>query len=299
MREKTIYALGFFDGVHLGHGALLRACRELADQTGSKAGVVTFSNHPDELVFGKAPGLINTPQDRDRLLKGRFSMDTVVTLPFDRAMMTMPWEDFYRMLRQDYGAAGIVCGEDFRFGSGGKGSGQKLTEVCTADGIPCVVVPQMHLDQEVISSTYIRTLMEQGRMEEAVRFLGHPHILTGRVVHGLQIGRTIGVPTANLKLPEGLIVPKFGVYICLAVIDGKQYPAVTNIGTRPTVHGHGVTVEPWILDFTGDLYGREIMLEFYKFLRPEIQFETLAALQEEIHRNADQTRAYFQGMQQG
>ncbi len=293
MKEKTIYALGFFDGVHLGHGALLHACRTLADQTGSRAGVVTFSNHPDELVFGKAPGLINTAEDRDSLLKDRFSMDTVVTLPFDRAMMTMLWEDFYQMLRQNYGAAGIVCGEDFRFGNGGAGSGQKLMEACAADGIPCVVVPQMLLEGKVISSTHIRTLMEQGRMEEAVRFLGHPHILTGHVVHGLQIGRTIGVPTANLLLPEGLIVPKFGVYACLAVVDGKKYPAVTNIGTRPTVGGRGITVEPWILDYAGDLYGQEIRLEFYKFLRPEMKFADLSALRKEIYRNADETRAFF------
>ena len=293
MKEKTIYALGFFDGVHLGHGALLRACRELADQYGCKAGVLTFSNHPDELVLGKAPALINTLEDRDRLIKNRFSMDCVVSIPFDWEMMTMPWQNFYRLLREEYGAAGLVCGEDFCFGNAGAGNGRRLQEVCAADGIPCVVVPQLKLEGQVVSSTYIRTLMEQGSMEEAVRFLGHPHILTGPVVHGKQIGRTIGIPTANLLLPPGLVIPRFGVYACMAVIHGKKYPAVTNIGTRPTVSGIGITVEPWILDFSGDLYGQEISLEFYSFLRPETRFPGLKELQQAIFQNAEDTRRFF------
>ena len=145
-----------------------------------------------------------------------------------------------------------------------------------------------------VSSTYIRRQIETGDMETAVRFLGHPHILSGTVVHGQALGRKLGIPTANLRLPEGLAVPKFGVYACRAVVDGKAYPAVTNIGTRPTVEGIGITVEPWILDYTGDLYDREITLEFYRFLRPEMKFPDLSALQAEIRRNAEQTRSYLQ-----
>ena len=130
-------------------------------------------------------------------------------------------------------------------------------------------------------------------MEEADAFLGHPHILTGRVVHGHQLGRKMGIPTANLPLPSGLAVPKFGVYACLVELEGRKYPAVTNNGTRPTVQGQGITVEPWILHYDGDLYGREITLEFFKFLRPEEKFPSLEALQQEIRRNAEQTLRYF------
>lgn len=293
MNEKTIYALGFFDGVHLGHGALLETCRRLADQSGCRAGVITFSNHPDALVFGKAPALINSLSDRDWLLTHQFHMDNVTSLPFDRAMMDTPWEEFYDMLRIRFGAAGIVCGADFRFGKQGLGCGEKLRERCAADGIPCRVIPQQLLDGKVVSSTYIRQQIAQGDMETAVRFLGHPHILSGPVVHGHRLGRTLGIPTANLLLPENLVVPKFGVYACKACIDGKAYAAVTNVGTRPTVDGAGITVEPWILDFEGDLYGRRIRLEFYKFLRPERKFPDLRALTEEIQKNAQQTRAFF------
>ena len=204
----------------------------------------------------------------------------------------MPWRDFLEEL-MGFGAAGFVCGDDFSFGHRGEGSGEKLREFCLERDLPCVIVPEQTVDGIRISSSHIRTLIENGEMESAAKFLGHPHMLTGQVVHGRRLGRTLGIPTANLRLPEGLAVPRFGVYACLAEVDGKKYPAVTNIGTRPTVNGEGVTVEPWILDFEGDLYGRELRLEFCKFLRPEQKFPDLNALQAEIRKNANQTRAFF------
>ena len=260
MSKKTVYALGFFDGVHIGHGQLLSACRELANELGCDAGVVTFSNHPDALVQGAAPGLINTIHDRDTLLKEQYHMDTVISLPFDRKMMCCPWQDFFNRLLEEFHAAGLVCGEDFRFGHRGAGNGEKLLTACREKGIPCVIIPQQKLGGITVSSTHIRDLIEMGLMEHAVHFLGHPHILTGKVVHGHQLGRRLGFPTANLMLPKELAIPKFGVYACRCLVDGVRYPAVTNVGTRPTVAGVGVTVETWILDYSGDLYGREITL---------------------------------------
>lgn len=291
MREKTIYALGFFDGVHVGHQALLRVCRELADSVGARAGVVTFTTHPDTLVQGRTPALINMPRDRKMLLQHH--MDTVLELPFDRAMMAMPWQDFFRMLRETYGAAGLVCGADFRFGYRGEGDSRKLQTACAEAGMPCAVVPQQRIDGTVVSSTHIRGLLEQGQMAEAVRFLGHPHILTGEVTVGRQLGRTIGVPTANLALPDGVICPKHGVYACKAMVDGTEFLAVTNIGTRPTVAGSDVTAEAHLLDFSGDLYGKRLQLRFYEFLRPEEKFDSLEALRTEIQKNMAQTRKIF------
>ena len=125
-------------------------------------------------------------------------------------------------------------------------------------------------------------------------FLGHPYVLTGTVVHGHQLGRTLGIPTANLVLPEGLAVPRFGVYACKVRLGDRTYAAVTNIGTRPTVGGHHITVEPWILDYLGDLYEKTITLEFYEFLRPERKFDSLEELKAEIERNAEQTRELFE-----
>ena len=295
MSKKTVYALGFFDGVHIGHGQLLSACRELANELGCDAGVVTFSNHPDALVQGAAPGLINTIHDRDTLLKEQYHMDTVISLPFDRKMMCCPWQDFFNRLLEEFHAAGLVCGEDFRFGHRGAGNGEKLLTACREKGIPCVIIPQQKLGGITVSSTHIRDLIEMGLMEHAVHFLGHPHILTGKVVHGHQLGRRLGFPTANLMLPKELAIPKFGVYACRCLVDGVRYPAVTNVGTRPTVAGVGVTVETWILDYSGDLYGREITLEFLKFLRPELKFPTLEALQKAVLADGEKTKEILKG----
>lgn len=293
MKDRTIYALGFFDGVHLGHEALLKACRGLATEYACAPGVVTFSQHPDTLVFGNTPKLINTVADRKRLLSD-MGAEAIVTLPFDKALMNMPWQEFITLLRIQYGAAGFVCGDDFRFGFNGEGTAEKLQNFCKEQALPCAIVPEQTVDGIRVSSTHIRTLLEQGEVETANAFLGHPHILTGEVVSGRKLGRTLGIPTANLALPEGLVVPKLGVYACLACFDGHKYPAVTNIGNRPTVGGHHITVEPWILNFEGDLYGKEITLQFHSFLRPEQKFDSLEELKAEIQKNAAQTRDFFE-----
>ena len=292
MNEKTIYALGVFDGVHMGHQALLKACRDLADSHGCQAGAVTFTIHPDSLVSREAPVLLNTIEDRIGLLTA-FGMDEVVTLPFNRQLMTNHWADFLRQLMAG-GAAGFVCGSDFRFGSGGLGTAKKLEAFCKKQGLPYAIVPQQLRDDLRISSTHIRQLIAQGDMEQANALLGHPHVLTSQVISGRGLGRTIGVPTANLEIPEGILLPKLGVYACAAQVNGKIYPAVTNIGSRPTVGGHHVTVEPWLLDFEGDLYGQKINLAFLRYLRPEKKFDSLDDLKAEIRKNAAETRKIFE-----
>ncbi len=278
---KYIYALGYFDGVHLGHQALLTACQELAAETGCGWGVVTFSGHPESLLKGKNPGLLNTPADRKHLLL-QYGSQKVVELPFDRELMETPWQDFLRDLIGIYDAAGFVCGTDFRFGRGGEGTAQSLQQFCGELGIPCRLVEQQMRKGIRISSTHIRSLLEKGELPEAAGFSGHFHILSGTVVPGKQLGRTIGVPTANLIYPDDLLRLPYGVYACQVQAEGKLYDAVTNIGTRPTVSGTGVTVESWLPHFSGDLYGKEIQITFYEFLRPEEKFSDLSALKKQI-----------------
>ena len=292
MNQKKIFALGFFDGVHLGHQALLTACRHLAERNNCKAGVVTFADHPHGLLAEQVPPLINTVRDRQHLILG-YGMFSVTVLPFDRQMRNMPWQEFLEMLIQQ-GAVGFVCGEDFRFGFRGEGSAQILADFCKERNLSWAIVPDQKLDGIRISSTHIRGLLEAGEVARANRFLGHPHTLSGVVTGGKQLGRTIGFPTANLPLPDGVLVPKFGVYACKATVDGKTYPAVTNIGTRPTVNGQGANAECHLLDFSGDLYGKTLTLSFYKFLRPEKKFASLEELQGEIQKNIRQTREYFE-----
>ena len=290
--KKYIYALGFFDGVHLGHQELLRQCCRLAEQCGCSTAAITFDRHPKSLFTQTPTVLISSVPDR-KLLLSRYGIDSVRVLPVINEIMNLPWQEFLQILLDD-SAAGFVCGDDFRFGRKGEGNAEKLTQFCREHDLPCAVVPEQTVDTIRISSTYIRRQIETGDMATAVKFMGHPYTLTGTVVHGQKLGRTLGIPTANLHLPAGLAIPRFGVYACCVLIDGEKFPAVTNIGTRPTVEGQGITVEPWILDYSGNLYGREITIEFYKFLRPEQKFPSLEALQAEIHRNAEETRTLIQ-----
>lgn len=287
-------ALGFFDGVHLGHGALLRCARRQADRLGVPAAVLTFDVHPDTLVFGTEVPLINAAEDRERLLRDDYAMDEVLTIHFDRQMMELPWEAFVeQILRQTLRAVHVVCGHDFCFGSHGAGNADKLRQKCAALGIGCDVIDKVTLRGITVSSTYIRTLLQQGDIAQANEFLGHCHRLTGQVCSGRGLGRTLGIPTANLHLPAGVLAPRFGVYATQVYFDGGRYPAVTNVGTRPTVGGTHVTVEPWLLQFDGDLYGKTLRVDFCAYLRDELKFDSLAALKAEILRNADQTLDYF------
>ena len=292
MKDKKIFALGFFDGVHRGHQVLLERCVALARERGCQPAAITFDRHPQAAFVNTPPALISTEQDRKLLLQ-TYGIRHILSFPVTTEVMSTPWEAFLESLLEQ-GAAGFVCGDDFRFGAKGEGNGEKLKNFCEARDLPCVTVPEQALDGIRVSSTYIRQQIETGDMATAVKFLGHPLLLTGCVVPGKQLGRKLGVPTANLRLPRGLAQPKFGVYVCRALVDGTWYPAVTNVGIRPTVAGEGITVEPWILDYTGDLYGREITLAFHYFLRPERKFDSLEALQYQIRLDAEQTRNYLQ-----
>lgn len=289
---NKIFALGFFDGVHLGHQALLKACCEIAKQQGAQPCAITFQRHPQALFSENPPKLINTNDDRQRLLR-QYGIEAVFSYPVTEAVMGMHWETFLEEL-MNAGAIGFVCGSDFRFGNRGEGNAQKLGDFCKARDLVFRVVGDQMLDGLRVSSTHIRLLLEAGEMEQAVRFLGHPHILTGEVVTGRKIGRTIGIPTANLSAAKDVVQLRHGVYACKAAVEGKSFLAVTNVGSRPTVGGHVVTVEPWLLDFKGDLYGKQLTLEFYSFLRPERKFDSLEELREEIRENAQQTREFFQ-----
>lgn len=292
--NKTVIALGFFDGVHMGHGQLLVTCRRRARELGCVPAALTFDTHPDSLVTGQAPPLINTPQDREWLLRNCYQMEQVLTLHFDRDMMHMPWRAFLtEILIGRYGAAHLVCGHDFRCGDRGEGTAELLKEAAAQLGVGCDIVPAYRIGGTVVSSTHIRWLLTDGLAQEAMRFLGHPHQLTGTVVQGQHLGRTLGIPTANLQIPHGIIVPKQGVYACRVWVGEQCWVAVTNVGTRPTVNGKTLTVEPWLLNYQGDLYGKEIRVEFYKYLRPERKFPSLEELKAEIHRNAQQAQRYF------
>ena len=290
--EKRIFALGFFDGVHRGHQALLAECVRMAKAMDVETAAITFESHPQSLFRSDVPPLLTTLQDRFRLLL-RYGIEHVYPFPVTPKVMSTPWEDFLEELMGS-GAVGFVCGDDFRFGSRGEGNAEKLRQFCRDRKLPCVIVPEQNLDGVRISSSYIRKQIGEGDMATAVRFLGHGHMLTGTVVTGRKLGRSLGFPTANIELPQGVIVPRHGVYACRAYVGEKRYMAVCNVGNRPTVQGHQVRTETWLLDFDGDLYGQSVTLEFMYFLRPEQRFESLDALKKAVLCDAENTRKFFE-----
>lgn len=289
--DKRIFALGFFDGVHLGHQALLAECVRLARTMDVETAAITFERHPQSLFCDRVPPLLSTLSDRHRLLL-RYGVEHVYPFPVTMDVMGKHWQDFLEELTAS-GACGFVCGDDFRFGRGGAGNAQKLKAFCEERGLPCIIVPEQTLNGVRISSSYIRRLIEQGDMATAVRFLGHGHMLTGTVVTGRKLGHKLGFPTANIELPEDVIVPRHGVYACRAYVEKKAYMAVCNVGNRPTVAGHQIRTETWLLDFAGDLYGQDVTLEFLYFLRAEQRFESLELLKDAVLRDAENTRGFF------
>ena len=294
-KQRRVIALGFFDGVHLGHGALRRRVAERSKELDALPCAFTFNQSPAAALTGQVVPLLTGVDDRTQLMRELYGIREVVVAPFE-VMRQMDWQDFVEQyLQKELGAVHVVAGHDFHFGYRGEGSPQRLADKCARLGLGCDVIPKVELDGVTISSTHIRTLVEAGELEQATRFLGHPHMLSGTVVHGNEIGRTLGSPTANLPVPQGVIAPGFGVYATRVVLPDGARPAVTNVGVRPTVSsaGQAVIVEPWILDYRGDLYGRDIRVEFHARLRPERKFPSLQALRDAIGENAAQTRAYF------
>lgn len=298
MRERVI-ALGFFDGVHLGHGALLRRAAEEAKKRVCESAVFTFDRPPKEVITGIPCPLINSPEDRAELVKRLYGIDEMIMVPFDDEMRTTPWDRFVTdILVERYGAVHLVAGHDHHFGHRNQGSPELLKEKCAELGLGCDIIPAVTLDGVTVSSTHIRKLLEEGDVETARAFLGHPHVLTQTVGHGRQLGRTIGIPTANLVAPPHVLLPKRGVYAAkITLPDGRAFGGVTNVGVRPTVNnGQDVTVEPWILDFDGDLYGQAIRVEFFRRLRDERKFESLDALRSQIETDAGKTREAYPEM---
>ena len=295
-RQKRVIALGFFDGVHMGHGALLRTVAERAKELNALPCAFTFDRSPAAALTGREVPLLSGVADRARLMEELYGIREVIVAPFD-VIRQMDWQDFVaQYLQEELGVVHLVAGHDFRFGYKGEGNPRRLKEKCAQLGMGCDIIPKVEIDGFTVSSTYIRTLVGEGKMERARWFLGHPHILSGQVVHGSELGRTLGTPTANLLVPQEVIAPGFGVYAGrVRLPDGSARLAGTNVGTRPTVNSDrsAVTVEPWILDYQGDLYCQDILVEFYTLLRPERKFPSVQALREAILENARQTRDYF------
>lgn len=291
---KTVIALGFFDGVHLGHQALMARAVERGREHGLEPAVFTFDRSPREFVTGKPVPLLTSPEERRRLVEESFPIRRVIVAKFDRAMMTMPWMDFLRVLAGRYNAGWLVAGHDFRFGHRNEGDAALLARGAAELGMGWDIIPAVAVDGVAVSSTRIRSLLEEGRAEEAGRLLGRPFSIAGTIAHGKGLGSRIGRPTLNL-LPGGdQLIPARGVYVAAAELAGRRFPAVTNVGVRPTVdRDGGVTVESHLLEAEGDFYGESCRVFLLKRLRPEEEFPSLRALQAQIAGDVEAAREYF------
>ena len=274
MNNGQIVILGNFDGVHIGHQALISAGRKAADELGIPLAAWTFDSIPGSALCRKC--------DREELLIG-YGVDRVFFSSFNAVKGLSPETFVKAILKEELNARVVVCGYNYSFGAGGKGTPELLISLCEKYGINVIVVAKVSVNGGDVSSSAIRALISEGKTEEAMTLLNRPFFLRGEVTHGNGLGRTVGVPTVNFDRLEGLCLPKFGVYATLTRIENKIYPSVTNVGVRPTVNDQrGTTAETHILNFNGDLYGKTVTVEFLRFIREEMTFSSLEALSKQI-----------------
>jgi riboflavin kinase/FMN adenylyltransferase len=287
-RKDMLLTIGVFDGVHLGHKHLIAKLKELAQKQGDLSGVITFSQHPREVLSPQTrlPSLTGLEQ-RLALLQDE-GVDIVIPLPFTPRIANLSPKQFLSLLKEYLKVKGLVVGPDFALGKDRQGDIDALRQLGKEMGFSVTVVPPLRIGGEVVSSTAIRKALADGDMEKAQKLLGRPFRLQGRVVSGDKRGQELGFPTANLEAAPGQALPAGGVYACRAHVEGQAYPAMTNIGTRPTFDGGQQLVEVYLMDYNGDLYGRELALDIIGRLRDEKKFDTAEQLKEQIARDIKQ-----------
>lgn len=279
----SVVTVGVFDGVHLGHQAIMRQVKSASNELAVLSVAVTFDRNPQELMNPSHPvPYICTLRQKLALIEEQ-GMDIALVLPLERDLLNMPAEQFVaEILHEKLCAVKLVVGSNFRFGKGRAGNVQLLQKMGREMGFEVAAVPPVMADGRTVSSTAIRRLLMEGRVELANWMLGRPFSLEGTVVAGKEIGRTLGYPTANIQPAEKQIVPGRGVYAVETRLEGRKWPGVANIGTRPTVGGQKSSVEVYIMDFSGNIYGRLVEVDFLHRLRDEVEFPDAEALKQQI-----------------
>lgn len=288
--SHSVVAVGVFDGVHLGHQRLLHQLLEMASAVKGMPTVVTFANHPDQVLYGQSPPLIASVAHRLRLLR-RAGVLRLVLLEFEPRLQAMsPREFAEELLIKRLRARGLLLGYDSAIGKDRKGTPQHFRELGDDLDFHVATGEPFEVDGQAVSSTAIRTAIAKGDLALARRFLGRFPGALGKVVHGDARGRTLGFPTANIALSAG-VLPPTGVYAVEAVVDGATFAAVANLGTRPTFHEGATSLEVHLLDYDSDLYDRELEVTFRKLLRDERKFDESKDLIDQIQKDVAQARA--------
>ncbi|WP_027346030.1 bifunctional riboflavin kinase/FAD synthetase [Hamadaea tsunoensis] len=288
---RSVVTIGVFDGVHRGHQATIGYAVKRAHELGDASVVLTFDPHPSEVVRpGSHPTVLTGPARKAELIE-ELGVDALCVEPFTREFSRLSPEEFvHDVLVEHLHAAEVVVGENFRFGHKAAGDVEQLTRIGRRFGFAVTAGPLLADDETVFSSTYVRSCVAAGDVTAAARALGRPHRLEGVVVRGDQRGRELGFPTANLLCARYAAIPTDGVYAGWLVRGGERLPAAISIGTNPTFAGTERRVEAYVLDWSGDLYGEQLALDFVAHLRPTVRFDTLDALIKAIADDVDRTR---------
>lgn len=290
--QDTWLTIGSFDGVHLGHQKIIQDLTAGAHSVGAPAVVLTFYPHPAVLLGRrKGPIYLTDPEEKASLLE-QFGVDAMITHPFTRQVANTPARDFMLQLKDHLGLNQLWVGYDFALGHGRTGDVPALRRFGEELGYTLDVITAVKYNGQVVSSSLIRSTLAEGNVEKAAQLLGRRYSILGKVVPGDGRGRTIGIPTANFEVWAERILPRTGVYVCQAWVNGKPWGAVTNVGVRPTFENQPVLprVEAHLLDFDQNLYGQEIHLDFIARLRDEQRFPSVQALIEQVHQDITRGR---------
>jgi riboflavin kinase/FMN adenylyltransferase len=297
--ERAILAIGNFDGIHRGHVAVIHRAQALAAARGLPCAVLTFEPHPSDFFGGLGTIFRLSPLETKAALVEKLGIDGMIVLTFDAALASLPAEDFVRdILVKRLGAGGVIAGYDFDFGYNRGGTPAFLKAAGETYGFTVEIVERIDSDEsgaiQIASSTATRAALEAGDIAQATALLGHPYVISGPVLPGAQLGRTLGFPTANIQAPPSCRL-RHGIYAVRAEVEGETYDGVASYGRRPTVDNGAPLLETFLFDFSGDLYGKVMHVSFIAWIRPEEKFESLEALTAQIARDAEEARRILKG----
>jgi riboflavin kinase/FMN adenylyltransferase len=297
--EPSVVTLGKFDGVHLGHRLLLEKVREISAEENLVSIAVTFDAPPSAKIHHTKGLMLMTNRERRDLLEEE-GMDFLVECVFNEQFRSLSPAEFVRNILMDrFHVSALVVGDDFRFGKDRAGDAAFLKKTGMESGFSVYVVGKKKDPEsgQEISSSWIRSELREGHMETVTRLLGRPYFISGKIVHGKQIGHRMGIPTINQIPEDRKMLPPNGVYFSFAEIGGQKYHGVTNIGIRPTVSGEGLSVETHLLDCSGDFYEDEARISLLHFLRAERKFDSVEVLRDQIRKDVRAADEYFQALQ--